>query len=83
MQKRFSQIAMSLCLLFFVFVCGTQFSARGAEPKPAHLYLSDMTVPNQVQLVLSQRAQEGWRFVAISNGNQNGQAVMVLVFEKD
>jgi hypothetical protein len=83
MQKLFNQIAISLSLLFLVFVCGTQFSVRGAEPKPAHVYLSDMTLPNRVQLVLSQRAQEGWRFVAMSNGNQDGQTVMVLVFEKE
>lgn len=83
MKKRVSQVAISLCLLFFVFLCGTLFSARGEEPKPKHMYLSDMTLPNRVQLVLSQRAQEGWRFLAMSNGNQDGQAVMVLVFEKE
>ena len=83
MQNRFSQIIIGTFLLFLVFVSGSFVNARGARNEPKRMYKSDLTVPNNVQADLDQRTAEGWKFVAMSQGSQDGATVLVLVFEKD
>jgi hypothetical protein len=41
-----------------------------------------VAVPDGIQAVLDQRAAEGWRLVAMSEG-KGVNAVVVLVFEKE
>ena len=81
MQKSVRQIVMSAGLICALFVCSAFFN--GTKETPKRTYRSDITTPYGVQHLLDQRAAEGWRFVAMSEGSQDGNTVLVLVFEKE
>jgi hypothetical protein len=83
MQKHFSQIVITLCLLCLVFLSGAVSNGHRVEAAPKRTYRSDMAVPAGVQALLDQRAAEGWRLVTMSEGNQDGNTVLVLVFDKE
>jgi hypothetical protein len=66
-----------------LFVSGATFGNYEVKASQKKTYRSDTTFPNGLQQLLSQRAAEGWRFVAVSEGNQDGNSVLVVVFDKE
>ncbi|HEY1938636.1 MAG TPA: hypothetical protein VGJ33_11935 [Candidatus Angelobacter sp.] len=75
-------LGMSL-LSALLFVSGATFGNYEVKASQKRTYHSDMTLPNGMQQLLNQRASEGWRFVALSEGNQDGNTVLVVVFDKE
>ncbi len=83
MRKRLMKIIGISLLSSFLFISGAIFGNHEVKASPRKTYHTDMTFPNGLQKLLDQRASEGWRFAAVSEGNQDGNPVLVVVFDKE
>ena len=85
MKKSFIKVlGISLLLLLtLMFVLGSRFGNYEVKASQKRTYHTDLTFPNGVQKLLDQRASEGWRLVAMSEGPQDGNTVLVVVFDKE
>jgi hypothetical protein len=66
-----------------LFISGAAFGNYAVKASQKKTYHADMAVPAGLQKLLDQRASEGWRLVAVSEGNQDGNPVLVVVFDKE
>jgi hypothetical protein len=66
-----------------LFISGAVFGNYEVKASQKKTYHTDMAVPAGLQKLLDQRASEGWRLVAVSEGNQDGNNVLVVVFDKE
>jgi hypothetical protein len=82
MKKTFIKVLGISLLSTLLFVAGTILGNYEVKASQTKVYHSDMTTPEGLQKLLDQRASEGWRFVAVSEGNQDGNSVLVVVFDK-
>jgi len=83
MEKWFIKIIGISLLSALIFVSGATFGNYEVRASQKRTYHSDTVSPNGVQKLLDQRASEGWRFIAMSEGNQDGNSVLVVVFDKE
>ena len=83
MAKWLIKVLGILLLSSFLFVLGAVFGNYKVKASPRKTYHSDMAVPSGLQKLLDIRTSEGWQFVAVSEGNQDGNTVLVVVFEKE
>lgn len=83
MKKRLIKVLGISLASLLLFVSGATFGNYGVKASQKRTYHSDMAVPAGLQKLLDQRTSEGWRFVAVSEGNQDGNAVLVVVFDKE
>jgi len=83
MEKWLAKVLGISLLSLFLFVSGATFGNYEVRASQKRTYHSDTVVPNGVQQLLNQRASEGWRFVAVSEGNQDGNTVLVVVFDRE
>jgi len=70
-------------LSLLLFVSGATFGNYEVKASQKRTYHSEMTTPNGLQQLLNQRASEGWQLVAVSEGNQDGNSVLVAVFYRE
>ena len=83
MEKLFIKFIGISLLSVLLFVSGATFGNYEVKASQKRVYHSDMTTPNGLQKLLDQRASEGWRFVTVSEGNQDGGTFLVVVFDKE
>ncbi|HET9364352.1 MAG TPA: DUF4177 domain-containing protein [Candidatus Angelobacter sp.] len=83
MEKWFIRVLVVSFVSILLFASGAAFGNYEVKASPKKIYHTDMAVPAGVQKLLNQRASEGWRLVAVSEGNQDGNSVLVVVFEKE
>ena len=83
MKKRLIKVLGISLLSSCLFIAGAALGNHEVKASQKKTYHSDMTVPAGLQKLLDQRGAEGWRFVAVSEGNQDGNTVLVVVFDKD
>jgi len=83
MKKRLIKVLAILLLSALLFISGAIFGNYEVKASQKKTYHTDMAVPAGLQKLLDQRASEGWRFVAVSEGNQDGNPVLVVVFDKE
>jgi hypothetical protein len=70
-------------LSLLLFISGATFGNHGVKASQKRTYQSETTTPNGLQQLLTRRASEGWRFVAVSEGSQDGSNVLVVVFDRE
>lgn len=70
-------------LSLLLFISGAVFGNYEVKASQKKTYHTDMAVPSGLQKLLDQRASEGWRLVTVSEGNQDGNSVLVVVFDKE
>jgi hypothetical protein len=83
MKKRLLKVLSISLLSLLLFVSGATFGNYKVKASQKKAYHTDMAVPAGLQKLLDQRTSEGWRFVAVSEGNQDGNSVLVVVFDKE
>jgi hypothetical protein len=66
-----------------LFISGAVFGNYEVKASQKKTYHTDMAVPAGLQKLLDQRASEGWRLVAVSEGNQDGNNMLVVVFDRE
>jgi hypothetical protein len=83
MRKRLIKVLVISLLSSVLFISGAALGNREGKASQKKIYHADMTSPSGLQKLLDQRASEGWRLVAVSEGNQDGNNVLVVVFDKE
>ena len=83
MEKWFIKIIGISLLLSLIFVSGATFGNYEVRASQKRTYHSDTLFPNGLQKLLDQRVSEGWRLTAMSERNQDGASVLVVVFDKE
>ena len=83
MEKRFIKVLVISFLSMLLFVLGATFGNYEVKASQKKTYHTDMSLPAGLQNLLNLRAEEGWRFVSVSEGVQDGNSVLVVVFDKE
>ncbi|HET9280954.1 MAG TPA: hypothetical protein VFR24_03225 [Candidatus Angelobacter sp.] len=83
MEKWFIRVLAVSFLSILLFALGAVFGNYEVKASQKKTYHTDTAVPAGLQKLLDQRASEGWRLVAVSEGDQDGNSVLVVVFDKE